>query len=443
MAMMWRVLTFLVFSLSIAVRGMADQDRDSLAKRRTPIVEAYERARNSVVNISTTQKVQARRLGLDMFGFPDVFTMPTERQSVGSGVVIHEDGYIATNAHVVSSADQLSVTFADSSTYEARTIGRDSARDLAVIKIEAGKPLSPVAWGRSDDLMIGEQTIAIGNPVGLQNTVTTGIVSALHRELTLNGNVIYKDVIQTDASINPGNSGGALLNILGELIGINTAIRTDAQNIGFAIPVDQLRELLPDILDSEKRNKLVVGMRVDDSIPARVIAVRDGSPADKAGIKLGDVLEAVDGRRVQGPVDFYVSMLEREAGDTVALKLIRDGKPTTTKVTLAPVPRPDGKQLAAKHLGLTLADVKDRAARQFRWDKQGVMIVAVEPNSPAAREDIQPGDLLVSMGRYWITDIDQVGSLLTGISQGAAVDVGIRRLARGGILDGEVRVYAR
>ncbi|MEK6674758.1 MAG: trypsin-like peptidase domain-containing protein, partial [Planctomycetota bacterium] len=149
---------------------------DELRMRRTPVVEAYERARDSVVNISTTQKIRVSRPGLDIFGFPDVFSVPAERSSVGSGFVIHEDGYIATNAHVVSAADRLQITFADGATHEAEVIGRDNLRDLAVIKIEPEKPLKPIRMGRSDDLIIGEPVLAIGNPVGLQNTLTTGVV---------------------------------------------------------------------------------------------------------------------------------------------------------------------------------------------------------------------------------------------------------------------------
>ena len=174
--------------------------------RRTPIVEAYERVRNSVVNISATERVRVERFGVDAFG--GLFTYPTERseRSIGSGVVIHEDGYVATNAHVVSAGSQLLATFADGTAYRAHIIGRDTARDLAVIKIEPSNPLKPVVLGRSDDLLIGETTIAIGNPVGLQNTLTTGVISALNRELQVSDRVVYRDVIQTDASINPVNS---------------------------------------------------------------------------------------------------------------------------------------------------------------------------------------------------------------------------------------------
>ncbi len=208
-------------SLLLATACLGDVADDARRRmRRSPIVEAYENAKDSLVNLSATQRVVVDHWGMNRFG--DVFRFPSERSesSVGSGFVIHEDGFIVTNAHVVSSGTELRVTFADGSEYDAHVVARDTERDLAVIKIEADVPLKPISLGRSHDLMIGEQTIAIGNPVGLQNTLTTGVISALHRELPIGGNVLYRDVIQTDASINPGNSGGPLLNADGEMIGM-------------------------------------------------------------------------------------------------------------------------------------------------------------------------------------------------------------------------------
>jgi len=415
------------------------EDDPGRARRRTPIVEAYERARESVVNLSAKEVVRQYRTTI----FGDIFPIPiaAERQSVGSGFVIHGDGYIATNAHVASAGSQLIVTFEDGTEYEAQTIGRDVERDLAVIKIEPRHPLKPITFGRSDDLMIGEQTIAIGNPVGLQNTVTTGVVSALHREVQVGGHLVYRDVIQTDASINPGNSGGPLLNVLGEMIGVNTAVRTDAQNIGFAIPVEQLREVLPDVLDIEKVKKTQAGLKVSVADPPRVIEVREDSPAQQAGIKLGDVLQALDGVPLARGVDFYVEMLQREAGDKVAVRLIRDGKPVEARMALTEVPRPDGRQLARFHLGLNLEAASGRLAQ--RLGGAGVTVLGVEPNSPAARADIRPGDTLIYLGPHRVKNLDQVGLLLRGLQGGEPVDVTFWRISRRGIREGEVRLYAR
>ncbi len=415
-------------------------DEASLRARRTPVVEAYERTRNSIVNISAKEKVQLH--GMGMWG--DIFTYPSERRSVGSGFIIHEDGYIVTNAHVVSAATQLKVILADGTEYPARLIGRDTKLDLAIIKVDAHVLLKPITMGRSDDLMIGEQTIAIGNPVGLENTLTTGVVSALHRELDIDGKLIYRDVIQTDASINPGNSGGPLLNILGELIGINTAIRTDAQNIGFAIPVDQLREILPDVLNAEKLNKVLVGLTVNEAQPASVAEVRSGSPADQAGIKPGDVIAAINGKKVQRGVDFHVAMLERKAGDEVQLSLLREGKSRETKLALVPVPKPDGKKLAKERLGLTIADVKETTSKKFRWDREpGVIVMAVDPRGPAAEANIEPGDLLVSLERHGVGDVDQFGAFLAAAPPGEVINIGLLRERRGTIYGGEVRTKTR
>ncbi len=418
-------------------------ERSHRDKRRTPVVEAYERARDSVVNISATVKVEVPRWGTSLFG--DLFTAPSERsqRSVGSGFVLHEDGYVVTNAHVVSAGAQLGVTLADGSEYEARVIGRDTARDLAVIKVDPRSPLTPIPLGRSDDLMIGEQTVAVGNPVGLHNTVTTGVISALHRELDVDGRVVYRDVIQTDASINPGNSGGPLLNILGELIGVNTAIRTDAQNIGFAIPVDQLREILPDVLDGEKLNKVMIGMRVSAMDAPLVTQVREGSPADRAGVRVGDVVQSVDGNRLSRGIDFYVRMLGRRAGDDVELTLSRGSGAAKAQLTLVEPPKPDGRRLALQHLGLTIDDVRADVARRFQIRRGGVIVMGVEPRSPADQLGLRPGDLLVSMGRYWLTDVEQLGALLAEVLPRDPIDVGFRREQRGSLIDLEGRLYAR
>ncbi|MBI3835864.1 MAG: trypsin-like peptidase domain-containing protein [Planctomycetes bacterium] len=447
----WCILAISAFfMIPVVGASRAEQPKDQAsnrsaetALRRTPVVEAYERARDSVVNISATEKIEVPRWGVNIFG--DVFAVPSQRdaRSVGSGFIIHEKGYIATNAHVISAGSQLAVTLADGTEYEARIIGRDTNRDLAVIKIEPTHPLTPIRLGHSDDLMIGEQTIAVGNPVGLHNSVTVGVVSALHRELEVQGRVVYRDVIQTDASINPGNSGGPLLNILGELIGVNTAIRGDAQNIGFAIPVDQLREILPSVLDYEKLNKVVVGVRLNQSDPPKIAEVREGSPAARAGIKSGDTLAAVDGHDVSRALDYYVAMLEHKAGDEVAVELAGSKRGPTVKLAIESAPKPDGKKLAQEKLGLTLADVKEDVAKRFQLRRPGgVIVIGVEPRSPVDR-NVHPGDLLVSIGSSWLTDMDMVGSILSEAKTGDPIDLGFRRIQRGTLYDLEVEAYAR
>ncbi len=436
----------LAFALSFAGSPICAhaEDQTGVEKRRTPVVEAYERARDSVVNITAVGTIEVQQWGMNLFG--EVFPVPTTRneRSVGSGFILHEDGYIATNAHVVSTGAQLGVTLADGTDYEAKVIGRDTQRDLAVIKVEPRSPLKPIRLRRSDDLMIGEQTIAVGNPVGLHNTVTVGVVSALHRELEVGGRTVYRNVIQTDASINPGNSGGPLLNILGELVGINTAIRTDAQNIGFAIPVDQLREILPEMLDCEKLNKVVLGFHVAGTDPPTVSEVDEGSPAERAGIRKGDVMESVNGRLISRTVDFLVTMLELRAGDKPAVTLLRDGHSVEVHVLLEAAPKPDGKSLAMDRFGVTVGDAREDVARRFLLRHPGgVIVLGIEPRSPADRVGLRPGDLLVAMGPYELNDVDMMGQLLSQVRQGDRVDVRFRRGRRDMLYEYEVPLYAR
>jgi serine protease Do len=430
------ILTWIVF-VSRA-DGQTDHQR-----RRTPVVEAYECARESVVNITGIGNVEVQRWGMNLFG--EVFPVPTTRnqRSIGSGIIIHEDGYIVTNAHVVASGAQLGATLLDGTEHEARVIGRDNDRDLAVIKIDAVTPLKPISMGHSSDIMIGEQAIAVGNPVGLHNTVTVGVVSALHRELEIGGRVVYRDVIQTDASINPGNSGGALLNILGELIGINTAIRSDAQNIGFAIPVDQLREILPSVLDSEKLNKVVSGFRINGTDPPTVAEVREGSLAAAAGLRVGDVISTVNARRVDRTIDFLVAMLCK-AGETARLDVVRGGKSEEVRLALVAAPKPDGKRLAHDRLGLSVEDAKEDVARRFLLRRAGgVIVMGVEPRGPADRAGVKPGDMLVLLGPYPITDCDILGQLLAQVGPGDRIEARLLRIIRSNLYESEVVFYAR
>ena len=437
-------IILICFAIVLGVGPVRADEAADRQKRRTPVVDAYERSRDSVVNITGIGNVEVQRWGLNLFG--EVFPMPATRnqRSIGSGIIIHEDGYIVTNAHVVASGAQLGATLLDGSEHEARVIGRDNARDLAVIKIDPPSPLKPITMGHSEDIMIGEQAIAVGNPVGLHNTVTVGVISALHRELEVGGRVVYRDVIQTDASINPGNSGGALLNILGELIGINTAIRSDAQNIGFAIPVDQLREILPSVLDSEKLNKVVAGFHINGTDPPTIAEVREDSPAAAAGLRVGDVISTVNAKRVDRAVDFLVTMLDRKAGETARLGVVRGGKTQEIRLSLAEAPKPDGKRLAKERLGLTVEEAKEDVARRFLLRRAGgVIVMGVEPRSPADRAGVKPGDMLVSLGPYWLTDTDMLGQLLAQVGTGDGIEARLRRVLRSDLYEYEVVFYAR
>lgn len=432
--------------LAVVLTGRPSEDAPSdprLALRRTPIVEACEKVRDAVVNITASQEIQVQRWG--GFALEEMFNLPrrpmtTQRTNIGSGFVIHPAGYIVTNAHVAAQGADLEVSFADGARYAAEVVARDTRHDLAVLKIEAPRPLTTIPLGRSDDLMIGETTIAVGNPVGMQNTVTTGVISALHRDLDFNGRVLYGDLIQTDAGINPGNSGGPLLNVLGELIGVNTAIRTDAYNIGFAIPVDQLRRLMPDLLDPEKVKRTQLGLRVAPDEP-RIMQVRGETPAARAGLAAGDVLLSLDDRPLSSGTDFYLTLLARNPGDVVNVRFVRDGRQGSARIRLEPMPALDGRQLAQRLFGVRVENLSQEVASRLGWSRdEGVVVTEVEADSPASRAGLQPGDLLYTLGSYRVRSVEQFGSLIESFTRGMRADVGIVRVqrARARLLEGQI-----
>jgi len=432
------VVVLLVPSVSSATPprpGGAGDREAARALRRTPVVEVFERSRDAVVNISCTEQVvvRGRRRSL----FDDFFAVPVPprtitRQSVGSGFVIHEQGYVVTNAHVVArTGAQQRVIFADGRTYEAEIVASDAEADLAVLKIESDEPLPVLPLGRSDDLMVGETVVAIGNPFGFGHTVTSGVVSALDRELPVSPQVVFTGLVQTDASINPGNSGGPLLNVLGELIGVNTAIRGDAENIGFAIPVDRLRTLLPDLLDVERRYGVEAGLVLDSVDAPRVLQVRGGSPADRAGVRRGDLLRAIDGRPVREGIDWDIALIGRRAGATVPVELERDGRPIAVEIELAPRPEPDGTMLAWSKLGLRLVPLPpDLAAPLGLRRPVGLVVEELRPDGPAERAGLRRADVLLQVGRYYVSRMSDLGELLDGVDPGDGLGVGFLRVAR-------------
>lgn len=425
-----------VAGLMIPALLRADDRREA---RMSPVVRVFQEASPAVVNLSTTAIVTLRspfgRGGpLDeIFDFPVGRPRQMETHSVGSGFVIHEDGYLVTNAHVVERAKDVRVTFADRTELPAEVIAVDRANDLAVLKVEAGEPLHHLKLGRSDDLMTGESVVAIGNPLGLQHTVTTGIISALNRELVFNPQLRYKGLIQTDASINPGNSGGPLMNVLGELIGINSAIRGDAQNIGFAIPVDRLREQLPRILDLHRLRRVKFGLEFDDlhSGPegVRIAAVEKGSPAESAGVKPGDVLTAIDAASTPDFMSAF-SVLSRSPVDKpLTLNLLRAGRRTTANVALAGRKLSDSVKLAEARFGIRPRELKQEEISRLGLPRAvGLMVTDVAEGSPAATAGIEPGDIVTLMGGLPVTTISTLDQLLEQIAPGDKIPFQILRI---------------
>jgi serine protease Do len=427
-----------IFVLVSAMPALCAAEETGLDLRRTPVVRAFEKTRDSVVNIACTQVVERDQGMTDLFDsfFDWRFTLPDRKMkyavtSVGSGFVIHEDGYVITNAHVVMKTVDQQVIFVDGTEYKAQPVAVDLKSDLAVLKIQANRPLPHIPLGRSDDLMIGETVLAIGNPLGYHHSLTTGVISALDRNVEVSRGVEYRNLIQTDAPINPGNSGGPLLNVLGELIGVTSAIRGDAQNIGFAIPVDTLRDALPGMISLERLKRVQVGLTVGGRQEARVVKIDPNSPAEKSGINVGDRIRAIDGHPIDQDLEVYFQLLAQEGGNRVVLQIERAGQTLPVTLTLKGIPIPNGAQLARQRFGLAIAPLKSDISGSLGLEG-GLFIEAVEPGSPAGQARIHSGMIVVTIAGDFPKDLDHVGLLLENVKAGETVTFHIWDLERYG-----------
>jgi len=412
-----RIAALVILTLACAGRpGPARAESDA---RRTPVVVAVERTRPAVVNVFTETLVQTpfrtRRPGFgnplfDDF-FSDLFPRPSQprqrRSSLGSGVVIDADGTIVTNEHVIVHASNIKVLLADKRELTARLVGADSDSDLAVLKVEADEPFPSVTLAGDDTILIGETVIAIGNPFGLSHTVTTGVVSAVGRTIQA-GDVVYHDFIQTDASINPGNSGGPLLNIEGELLGINTAIHRTAENIGFAIPVRRVRSVAEQLVHYGAVQSPWIGIQVQDLTPELafhfqrspqsgvvVSSIDPGSPAATAGLTPGDVIVGAHGEPVRSGADFARRTRGLEAGEELRLEIAGEQGRRTITLVVAVLPADRIDEFAWRALGVEVED--SRSGR-------GVAVTRVRRDGPAHRIGMQRGDVIAEVGGREIGD---------------------------------------
>ena len=389
--------------------------------RRTPLVRAIEKVGPVVVNIFTEEAPSKRRnpfrgFGGNQFGNSifDRFLqdlMPNvnqQRRSLGSGVLINSRGYILTNEHVIGKAVRIKVTLIDKREFDAHLIGADRKSDLAVIKIDSKEVLPFVEMGRSDDLMIGETVLAIGNPFGLQNTVTTGIISALNRSIKAGKNVVYHDFIQVDASINPGNSGGPLLNINGSLIGINTAIYQKAQGIGFAIPINNAKRIITDLISFGKVRRGWLGVSVQDMTPdllryfkldkkrgVLVTKVFPASPAHQAGFKQGDIIHQLDNHEISNKLEYQQRVGSYSVGNAIKFKILRDRQEKNILLHVKAIPRKKVEEFALNWLGLRIQGINDATMRKFRLStRKGVVVTQVVRNSASGQIGLVPGDVI-------------------------------------------------
>jgi serine protease Do len=397
------------------------------AERRSPVVVAAERSRGAVVNVSAEEMVRMRvpTPGADMgqLLYEEFFGKPRYRSgyavtSLGSGVIVSPEGYVLTNAHVVERGARFRVQLLDGRELPARVLGTDPGTDLAVLRIETKdrEKLPFLAAGRSDDLMIGESVIAIGNPFGLAHTVTAGVVSALHRKVGDPRRSLF-DMIQTDASINPGNSGGPLVNIQGQLIGVNTAILGDRNaGIGFAIPIDRAMRIAEDLIRHGEVHEGWTGISVKDQpvksdvigserMRVLVSAVETGSPAAAAGVRKGDLVESVAEAQVESAAEYRFRVRDVPVGGTVRLVLLRGEARVPASMRAVELSPERAESLLLSRAGLTLGEDRLR-------DGTVVVIRSVKRGSPAAEAGLQAGD--------WIREVNSLEiSSLAGWKKGA------------------------
>ena len=388
------------------------------ASRRTNIVAAVDRVKGAVVNIHSERSVP----GSDLYGLT---SSQSRVNGMGTGIIIDPRGYIVTNQHVVDDVNLLRVRLADGTTQNAFVVARHPEMDLALLKIDVTSPLPTMPLGTATDLMVGETVIAIGNAYGYEHTVSVGIVSALKRDVTLNKDMSYKSLIQTDASINPGNSGGPLINVNGELIGVNVAIRAGAQGIGFAIPVDHMVRSVAEMLRGRRRGKTSDGLlcrdrleNTSDACMRSVVVDEADGPAALAGVKAGDVVLQVADIKVGCSYDVERAFLDHKSGDSLAVIVRRQDKEEKLALVLGgadgllrPVSTVD---LAWTKLGVQLAAIPaDYVTRLTRQLHGGMEIVNVRADGAAAKAGLKKGDILVGLHQWETLSMDNVTYVLS------------------------------
>lgn len=444
--------------LSIGLAGPVSARRQSTYSRQTPITKVYQDTHKAVVNIVGERILPASR----GHGYhrPDMFDLwgPRFQRQVavlGSGMVVHEDGYIITNAHVIQGVEKVKVVFSDGGEFSAKIISADEGKDLAVLKIPAKNKLPFIHFGRSDDLMIGETVIAIGNPYGYSSTVTSGIVSAVGRDIQVAEGNWLRGLIQTDAPINPGNSGGPLLNIDGDLIGVNTAIRADAENIGFAIPVDTLADNLSEMLMPEKLRRVRLGLVVRRMKKAGEFAglvvdsVIKASPADRKGISAGDIIIEIDGRKLRNILDFYIKMMDKQIGEPIEIKYIRPAdtrlQTRSVRLTMLARPLPDGRKAVNELFQMEVSELTQRVARKFGFESAYpiLIVTGVDPKGGAGRAGLASGDLILQINNATVRNVGELSLEMEKVSEGDLVEIQIMRIRVGGFGQIQRRYRAR
>jgi Do/DeqQ family serine protease len=380
---------------------------------------------------------------------PDPFFRRPPREdprASGSGVIVDPNGYILTNNHVIENAQGIEVRLSDGRKFSGKLIGRDPKSDLAVLKIDAPAPLPMAQLGDSDRLRIGQWAIAIGSPFGLDRTVTVGIISATAR--TRVGVATYESFIQTDASINPGNSGGPLLNIDGEVIGVNTAIVAAGQGIGFSIPINMAKDVMSQLI---ARGRVVRGwlgiviqdvteelgssFGVSENQGVLVSDVMQGGPAESAGLRPGDVITELAGARITDVPELQRRVASVSPGESIVLNVLRDQRPVSVTVKVGEMPGEETTLAvgADENLGLVVESVGPELAEQLKLPvAHGVVVTEVDPDSPAAKAGLQPGDVVLEINREPVDDLVTFRKLVGRARSGEGMRLYVHRLSKGG-----------
>lgn len=420
---MWIIYLPLIALTSV---GFAQEfDQVDFPPRRSSVVKVVELVGPAVVNISTEKVVAYENDQFYPFAhqfFNDFFFRPRnyKEESLGSGIIIDSTGYVLTNEHVILPASRIKITLSDKREFTGSLKGASSRFDLAVIKIDSDQELPAIPLGSSADLMIGESVIAIGNPFGLSHTVTTGVISAVDRTIRLDETRVLHDFIQTDASINPGNSGGPLLNIHGQLIGINTAIYKEAQGIGFAIPSDKARQVVEELITLGRVRKGWLGIYVQTltarlashfGIPERkgviVTSIETGSPGQQAGIAHGDIITQFNGKPIENKSEFLDLAAELLPDKELQITYFHNSVEKTATITVETTPDNLGKNLAHDWLGVQALTLTPQLRNKFaiRTDR-GVLLSELSPNGPAERSGLKIGDVVMQVNSTEVKDLD-------------------------------------
>jgi serine protease Do len=423
------------------------------SERESPVVRAVRKVSPAVVNISSSYEVRKRAnpfsgFGMDPFFeefFKDFFDPRFESRrkstSLGSGVIIDgKRGFILTNAHVIERSGNIKVVLEDEREFEAKIVGADPDSDLAVLQIDSTTQLPSIEMGSSDDLMIGETVIAIGNPFGFSHTVTTGVISAVNRSIRSEERV-FLDFIQIDASINPGNSGGPLLNINGDLIGINTAIYAKAQGIGFAIPINKAKKIISDLIQFGEVIQIWIGITVQDldkklagylKVPGKngvmVKALEADSPASRAGLLEGDIILAIGSKKIASVQDYRSVKKTYAAGDTLKAQIWRNGQTETVHIKSRVFPTEMAEDLALRLMGIRVENLTPENRRNYRIQvRQGVVISEIDGRSDLARIGARPGDVILQIDDAAIVNKDDFKKAIVKYRQRQSVVILLQR----------------